>query len=61
MPLIESTTLVIGSRTDPVFPSAARLTEARPDWHYAELPGGPGMVLDRTDEWCAVVIPFLRG
>jgi len=52
-------TLVVASRTDPLFESGRRLLSARSDWEYAELPGGPGMVLDRPDEWCAVVLPFL--
>lgn len=60
VPLIAAPTLVVGSRADPVFPSAARLLRTRPDWHYVELPGGPGMVLDRPDEWCAALMPFLH-
>lgn len=57
---IAAPTLVIASRTDPVFESGARLVNDRSDWEYSELPGGPGMVLDRPDEWCAPVIPFLQ-
>lgn len=60
IPRIRMPTLIVGSRADPVFPSAARLKLARPDWDYVELPGGPGMVLDRSDKWCAAVLPFLR-
>lgn len=58
-PKIHVPTLIIGSRTDPVFPSAARMRAARPDWDYAELPGGPGMVLDRIGEWKVPVLEFL--
>ncbi len=61
VPRIEVPTLVVGSRTDPVFESAKLLLKARPDWGYVELSGGPGMVLERADEWCAALIPFLRG
>lgn len=60
VPRIAAPTLVVASRTDPVFDSGTRLLNTRPDWEYSELPGGPGMVLDRPDEWCAVVLPFLR-
>ncbi|QIG78857.1 alpha/beta fold hydrolase [Stakelama tenebrarum] len=60
VPRISAPTLIIGSRTDAVFPSAARLREARPDWNYAELPGGPGMVLDRITEWWVPVATFLN-
>lgn len=56
---IAAPTLAIASRTDPVFPFATRLRALRPDWRHAELPGGPGMVLDRPDEWCALILPFL--
>lgn len=51
--------LVIASRTDPVCEYALRLHAARPDWALAELPGGPGMVLDRIDEWMVPVRTFL--
>lgn len=57
---IRAPTLIVGSRADSVFPSAARLKIVRPDWDYVELPGGPGMVLDRPDEWCSAVLPFLQ-
>lgn len=60
LPRINCPTLVIAGRADPVFPSAAALIERRPDWRYAELPGGAGMALDRVDEWWAVVRPFLK-
>ena len=60
VPRIQSPTLIIGSRTDAVFASAARLRSARPDWEYAELPGGPGMVLDRPMEWMRAVLPFCQ-
>ncbi len=56
---IDVPALAIASRADPVYPFASRLRERRPDWEYVELPGGPGMVLDRSDEWCALVLPFL--
>lgn len=60
VPRIVAPTLIVGSRTDPVFESAVRLRAARPDWEYAELPGGPGMVLDRTEEWCGPIVPYVR-
>lgn len=60
MAAVAAPTLVIAGRTDPLFGSGARLLNIRPDWEYSELPGGPGMVLDRPGEWCAVVIPFLE-
>lgn len=60
VPRIEAPTLIVGSRTDPVFESAARLRTVRPDWKYSELPGGPGMVLDRPEEWLATILPFVR-
>lgn len=59
VPRISCPTLVIASRTDPLFESGARLRAAQPDWCYAELPGGPGMVLDRADEWIVPVREFL--
>jgi pimeloyl-ACP methyl ester carboxylesterase len=60
VPRIKVPTLVVASRLDPVFPSAQLLMKTRPDWDYAELPGGAGMALDRAEEWCAALIPFLR-
>ena len=57
---IRCPTLIVPSRTDPIFDSGRRLQAARPDWEYAELPGGPGMVLDRIEEWIAPVIGFIR-
>jgi pimeloyl-ACP methyl ester carboxylesterase len=60
VPRIKAPTLVIGSRRDPVFPSAELLLKARRDWDYVELPGGPGMVLDRAEEWWAALVPFLK-
>lgn len=59
LPRIACQALVIASRTDPIYPWGRQIAEMRPDWTYAELPGGPGMVLDRADEWCALVMPFL--
>lgn len=53
-------TLVVASRTDPMFPFAARLLAARPDWAGVELPGGSGMVLDRPNEWLVPVLAFLE-
>ncbi|WP_170304697.1 alpha/beta fold hydrolase [Croceicoccus estronivorus] len=55
VPRISCPGMVIASRTDPVFPFVRKLAEHRQDWAYAELPGGPGMVLDRIDEWWAAV------
>lgn len=60
LPAIRAPTMIMGSRTDAVFASASRLCNARPDWRYAELPGGPGMVLDRTEEWWKPVKAFLQ-
>ena len=57
---IHCPTLIIASRADPLFESGTRLRAARPDWEYAELPGGPGMVLDRVHEWADVTIGFIR-
>jgi len=59
VPRIGAPTLIVASRTDPLFESAGRLTRARPDWAYAELPGGPGMVLDRQSEWWPPIRDFL--
>ena len=61
VPLIAAPTLIVGSRRDAVFESAGRLRHARPDWTYAELPGGPGMVLDRIEEWWPPVLNFMEG
>lgn len=58
-PRVACPALIIGGRTDAVFASAGRLRQARPDWAYAELPGGPGMVTDRIDEWMIPVMSFL--
>lgn len=60
VPRIAAPTLIIGSRMDPVYDSAARLQSARHDWNYAELRGGPGMVLERPGEWLAPILHFLR-
>ncbi len=60
VPRILAPTLILASRTDPLFESGARLARARPDWEYAELPGGPGMVLDRPAEWIVPVQEFLN-
>ena len=59
VPRISCPTMAIASRTDPVFPFAQKLIETRPDWAGCVLPGGPGMVLDRTDEWWEPVREFL--
>lgn len=59
VPRITCPTMIVASRTDPLFESGARLHVARPDWRYAELPGGPGMVLDRPTEWIVPVREFL--
>lgn len=59
VPRIPCPTMIIASRTDPLFVSGGRLRAARPDWRYAELPGGPGMVLDRPAEWIVPVREFL--
>ncbi|MHB9880635.1 alpha/beta fold hydrolase [Pacificimonas sp. ICDLI1SI03] len=55
---IKCPALLIGSRRDAVFASAMRLRAARPDWGFSELPGGPGMVTDRTEEWMVPVRSF---
>lgn len=60
VPRISCPALIIASRTDPLFEFGARMHAVRPDWNYAELPGGPGMVLDRADEWCVPVLSFLE-
>jgi pimeloyl-ACP methyl ester carboxylesterase len=54
-------TLVISSHADRLFPMGRKLIERRPDWRYAELPGGAGMVFERTPEWAAPIIDFLAG
>ncbi|MCW6528834.1 alpha/beta hydrolase [Sphingomonas sp. MMSM20] len=59
VPRIACPTMIVASRTDPLFESGARLRAARPDWSYAELPGGPGMVLDRPAEWIMPIREFL--
>jgi len=60
VPRISCPTLVVASRTDPIYPWGKQIVKVRPDWAYAELPGGPGMVLDRASEWSAVILPYLR-
>lgn len=57
---IRCATLILASRTDPLFDSGSRLHTTRADWKYAELPGGPGMVLDRTHEWISPIVGFLK-
>lgn len=57
---IVAPTLIVASRTDPLFASGRRLLSARPDWDYIDLLGGPGMVLDRPAEWCEAIFPFLH-
>lgn len=59
VPCIACPTMIVASRTDPLFESGGRLRVARPDWRYAELPGGPGMVLDRATEWLVPIQEFL--
>ncbi|MBX3594359.1 alpha/beta hydrolase [Sphingomonas sp.] len=59
VPRITCPTLILASRTDPLFDSGARLHGVRSDWGYAELPGGPGMVLDRPAEWLVPIRDFL--
>ncbi len=61
LPRIACPTLVIAGRTDPLYPAGRTLIERRPDWRYAELPGGAGMLLDRPVEWCNAVLPFAQG
>lgn len=58
VPAISCPTLIIASRTDPLFGSGQKLAALRSDWDYAELPGGPGMVLDRPQEWLVPVKSF---
>ncbi len=53
--------LVIASHADRLFPMGCKLIERRPDWRYAELPGGAGMVFERAPEWAAPIIDFLAG
>jgi pimeloyl-ACP methyl ester carboxylesterase len=53
-------TLILAGRSDPLFDSGRRLHAARPDWRYGEFAGGPGMVLDRIDEWIEPIICFIR-
>lgn len=60
LPRIACPALVIASRTDPLFPAGKALIGARPDWSYAELSGGAGMVFDRVEEWAATVLDFLQ-
>ena len=52
-------TLVLSSRSDHLFPMGQLLIAKRPDWSYAELPGGPGMVFERTTEWAQPILNFL--
>ncbi len=52
-------TLVIAGRTDPVYPSGRALIDRRPEWEYAELSGGAGMLLDHAATWCATLFPFV--
>lgn len=52
-------TLVIASHKDRLFPMGRKLVARRPGWRYAELPGGPGMVFERTPEWAAPILDFL--
>ncbi|MCB2062306.1 MAG: alpha/beta hydrolase [Novosphingobium sp.] len=59
VPRISCPVLVVASKTDPVFPYACKLSQARADWQRATLPGGPGMVLDRTDEWWEAIKVFM--
>lgn len=61
VPRISCPAMVIASRTDPVYPYACKLARARADWVSCTLPGGPGMVLDRTIEWWSPVREFLSG
>lgn len=61
VPRIACPTLIVASRTDPLFAFGARLHAARPGWSYAELPGGPGMALDRPAEWMVPIRAFLAG
>jgi len=52
-------TLVLSSRSDPLFPMGQLLIAKRPDWSYSELPGGAGMVFERTVEWAQPILKFL--
>lgn len=58
-PKIACPVLIIAGKSDAVYPSAARLSSARPEWPLVELPGGPGMITDRIEEWKAPVLAFL--
>lgn len=60
LPRISCPTLVVSGRKDSVYSSGRAIVALRPDWEYAEMPGGAGMLLDRPDEWCATFLPFLR-
>lgn len=53
--------LVISSKTDRLFPMGRKLVSRRPEWQYAELPGGAGMLFERTPEWAAPILEFLAG
>ncbi len=56
---ISCPTLVVAGRTDPLFPCGKALIDRRPDWRYAELPGGAGMLFDRPSDWFGTIFPFL--
>lgn len=58
---IECPVLVISSKEDPLFPMGKKLTARRPGWDYAELPGGAGMLFERTPEWASPILKFLAG
>ncbi|AYJ85885.1 alpha/beta hydrolase [Sphingomonas paeninsulae] len=51
--------LVISSVTDRLFPMGQMIVARKPDWDYAELPGGAGMVFERSSEWAAPILGFI--
>jgi pimeloyl-ACP methyl ester carboxylesterase len=58
---ISCPTLVVAGRADPLFACGKALIDRRPDWDYAVLPGGAGMLFDQPTIWFRTFFPFLVG
>lgn len=52
-------TLVLASRADAIFASAARIMLAREDFSYVALDGGSSLVRERPSDWLGAVRDFL--
>lgn len=57
---IKAKTLLISNVEDMLHPMTPRVTAARPDFEYKEMPGNAHALTDLPEAWAAVAAPFIR-